>query len=48
MDAHIGECHESGFSNRRNGRTSKTMKSTSGMFDLLMLRTLTCSLNKKH
>jgi putative transposase len=34
MDAHIFECHESGISNRRNGKTSKLMKSTSGIFDM--------------
>ncbi len=34
MEAHIDECHESGLVNRRNGRTSKTMRSTSGIFDL--------------
>ncbi|KTC92175.1 transposase [Legionella cincinnatiensis] len=34
MDAHIDECHEFGLGNRRNGKTSKTMKSTSGIFDL--------------
>ncbi len=34
MDAHIDECHELGHTNRRNGKTSKLMKSTSGIFDL--------------
>ena len=34
MDAHIDESHECGIGNRRNGKTSKTMKSTSRIFDL--------------
>src|SRR5690606_37471462 len=34
MDTHITECQESGISNRRNGKTSKLMKSTSGVFDM--------------
>lgn len=34
MDAHISECQESGISNRRNGKSSKLMKSTSGIFDM--------------
>ncbi len=34
MEAHLTECHESGIPNRRNGKTTKTMKSTTGIFDL--------------
>ncbi|WP_367605803.1 transposase [Legionella sp. W05-934-2] len=34
MKAHISDCHESGLSNRRNGKTSKLMKSTTGAFEL--------------
>lgn len=34
MEAHIAESHELGLSPRRNGKTSKLMKSTSGVFDL--------------
>lgn len=34
MEAHLTECHESSIPNRRNGRSTKTMKSTSGIFDL--------------
>jgi len=33
MDAHMDECHESGLGNRRNGKASKLMKSTTGIFD---------------
>jgi putative transposase len=34
MEAHISGCHEAGLSNRRNGKTSKLMKSTTGVFEL--------------
>lgn len=34
MDAHLSECHETGASNRRNGKLSKSMKSEAGVFDL--------------
>lgn len=34
MDSHMTDCHETGISNRRNGKTTKTIKSTTGVFDL--------------
>ncbi|HGK6651847.1 TPA: transposase [Legionella pneumophila] len=34
MEAHISDCHDSGLTNRRNGKTSKLMKSTTGIFEL--------------
>jgi putative transposase len=34
MDTHMEACHESGLTNRRNGKASKTIQSTSGVFDL--------------
>jgi hypothetical protein len=34
IEAHLAESHESGQPNRRNGKTSKLMKSTSGVLDL--------------
>jgi putative transposase len=34
MEAHIAESQELGLSPRRNGKTSKLMKSSSGVFDL--------------
>jgi putative transposase len=38
MDAHLFECRQSGDSNRRNGKTSKLMKTSTGSFDLLTPR----------
>ncbi len=34
MEAHLTDCHESGLTNRRKGKTSKLMKSTTGVFEL--------------
>lgn len=34
MEAHLNVCQEEGVSNRRNGKTIKTMKAVSGPFDL--------------
>jgi transposase-like protein len=34
MDTHMAECHETGMPNRRNGKTTKAIKSTTGVFDL--------------
>lgn len=34
MEAHLIDCHDLAIANRRNGKSSKTMKSTSGVFDL--------------
>ena len=34
MEAHISDCHDSGLTNRRTGKTSKLMKSTTGIFEL--------------
>lgn len=38
MDAHLQESHESGLSNRRNGKSSKTLKTGSESFELLTPR----------
>lgn len=38
MDAHLFECRKSGDVNRRNGKTSKLMKTSTGSFDLLTPR----------
>lgn len=38
MDAHIKESHESGISNRRNGKSSKTIKTGTESFELLTPR----------
>ena len=34
MDSHMTDCYETGITNRRNGKTTKTIKSTTGVFDL--------------
>ncbi|KTD58163.1 transposase [Legionella sainthelensi] len=34
MDSHITDCSEAGIVNRRNGETTKRIKSTTGVFDL--------------
>ena len=34
MDAHLSDCKEEGASNRRNGKSTKTVKSSTGAFDL--------------
>ncbi|USQ14719.1 MULTISPECIES: IS256 family transposase [Legionella] len=34
MDSHMMDCSETGIVNRRNGKTTKTIKSTTGVFDL--------------
>jgi transposase-like protein len=34
MDSHMTDCSETGIVNRRNGKTTKTIKSTTGVFDL--------------
>jgi putative transposase len=34
MDAHLSECREDGLSNRRNGKLTKTVKSSTGSFNL--------------
>ena len=38
LDAHLAECSEKGVSNRRNGKTSKLVKSTSSAFELITPR----------
>lgn len=34
MEAHLSDCDESGITNRRNGKSTKTVKSSSGAFNL--------------
>lgn len=34
MDSHMNDCQDTGISNRRNGKTTKTVKSTTGVFNL--------------
>ncbi|MDI9819688.1 MULTISPECIES: transposase [unclassified Legionella] len=34
MDAHLSECREDGSANRRNGKLTKTVKSSIGAFNL--------------
>jgi len=38
MDSHLAECREEGIPNRRNGKSSKTVKSACGAFDLVTPR----------
>lgn len=39
MDSHMTDCSETGIVNRRNDKTTKTIKSTTGVFDLERLET---------
>nr|WP_244940876.1 hypothetical protein [Legionella sainthelensi] len=32
MDSHMTDCYETGITNRRNGKTTKTIQSTTGAF----------------